>query len=59
MIIIRITLRKNKPLYPTAKRVGRPKLNWAKQTYTEAWRVANRKPNNTRHGIHRVQRTTR
>ena len=35
--MIKTTLRKNKPLYPTAKRVGRPKLNWTKQTYKEAW----------------------
>ena len=35
-----ITLRKEKPLYPAAKRVGRPKLNWAKQTFKAAWEAA-------------------
>ena len=34
------SLRRNKPLYPAAKRVGRPKLNWAKETYNNAWEVA-------------------
>ena len=35
-----ITLRREKPLYPAAKRVGRPKLNWAKQTFQAAWESA-------------------
>ena len=35
-----ITLRREKPLYPAAKRVGRPKLNWAKQTFQAAWETA-------------------
>ena len=35
-----ITLRREKPLYPAAKRVGRPKLNWAKQTVKAAWEAA-------------------
>ena len=35
-----ITLRKEKPLYPAAKRVGRPKLNWAKQAFQAAWESA-------------------
>ena len=35
-----ITLRKEKPLYQAAKRVGRPKLNWAKQTFHAAWETA-------------------
>ena len=42
------TLRKDKPLYPTAKRVGRPKLNWAKQTYKGAWETT--KNNTAIHG---------
>ena len=39
--------RKNKPLYPAAKRVGRPKLNWAKETYTNAWEKAKATDPNT------------
>ena len=31
------SLRKHNPLFPAAKRVGRHKLNWAKETYTSAW----------------------
>ena len=34
------SLRRNKPLFPAAKRVGRPKLNWAKETYNNAWTTA-------------------
>ena len=41
------SLRKNKPLYPAAKRVGRPKLIWAKETYTSAWGKAKATDPNT------------
>ena len=41
------SLRRNKPLYPAAKRVGRPKLNWAKETYNNAWTSAKATDPNT------------
>ena len=35
-----VTMRNNRPMVPPTRRVGRPKLNWARQAFETAWRAA-------------------